>query len=148
MRKLSIGIAFILVLAAAVSAKAPRTITINATEQMKWDAATIEAKPGEQLHVVLKSVGSMPKAAMAHNFVLLKAGVNAQEVATAAMAARETDFIPASMSDKIIAHTGLAGAGETTEVTFKAPTNPGTYAYLCTFPGHFAVGMKGDLVVK
>jgi len=115
---------------------------------MKWDMPTIQAKPGEQLHVVLKSVGAMPKAAMAHNFVLLKAGVNPQDVATAAMAARETDFIPANMSDKIIAHTGLAGAGETTEVNFKAPTTPGTYPYLCTFPGHFAVGMKGDLVVK
>jgi azurin len=90
----------------------------------------------------------MPKVAMAHNFVLLKAGVNAQDVANAAMTARETDFIPESMKDKVIAHTGLAGGGESTEVTFKAPAKPGTYAYLCTFPGHFAVGMKGELVVK
>jgi azurin len=52
------------------------------------------------------------------------------------------------MSDKIIAHTGLAGAGETQDVTFKAPMKPGTYTYMCTFPGHFAVGMKGELVVK
>jgi azurin len=90
----------------------------------------------------------MPKAAMARNFVLLKAGVNPQDVATAAMTARETDFIPASMKDKIIANTGLAGGGETVEVTFKAPMKPGTYPYLCTFPGHYAVGMKGELVVK
>jgi azurin len=149
MRKLSTAIAFILLTAAAaVSAKALKTITITATEQMKWDVATIQAKPGEEIHVVLKATGSMPKVAMAHNFVLLKAGVNAQDVANAAMTARETDFIPESMKDKVIAHTGLAGGGESTEVTFKAPAKPGTYAYLCTFPGHFAVGMKGELVVK
>jgi azurin len=147
MRKLSPAIAFIL-LATVVSAKAPKTVTINATEQMKWDMPTIEAKPGEQIHVVLKGVGSMPKLAMAHNFVLLKAGVNPQDVSTAAMTARDTDFIPASMKDKIIANTGLAGGGETVEVNFKAPTKPGTYPYLCTFPGHYAVGMKGELVVK
>ena len=147
MKTLSSAIAFIL-LAAVVSAKAPKTVTITGTEQMKWDVPTIQAKPGEQIHVVLKAAGSMPKAAMAHNFVLLKAGVNPQDVATAAMTARETDFIPASMKDKIIANTTLAGGGETVEVTFKAPMKPGTYPYLCTFPGHYAVGMKGELVVK
>lgn len=147
MRKLSTAIAFIL-LTAVVSAKVPKTITITGTEQMKWDVTTIQATPGEQIHVVLKAVGSMPKIAMAHNFVLLKAGVNPQDVSTAAMTARDTDFIPASMTDKIIAHTGLAGGGETVEVTFKAPAKAGTYPFLCTFPGHYAVGMKGELVVK
>jgi len=147
MRKFSTAIAFIL-LATVVSAKAVKTVTITATEQMKWDVTTIQATPGETIHVVLKSTGAMPKVAMAHNFVLLKAGVNPQDVANAAMTARETDFIPDSLKDKIIAHTGLAGGGETVEVTFKAPAKPGTYSYLCTFPGHFAVGMKGELVVK
>jgi azurin len=150
MRKFSTAIAFILLatLAAVVSAKAVKTVTITGTEQMKWDVPTIQAKPGEELHIVLKATGSMPKIAMAHNFVLLKAGVNPQDVANAAMTARDTDFIPASLKDSIIAHTGLAGGGESTEVTFKAPAKPGTYPYLCTFPGHFAVGMKGELVVK
>ena len=137
-----------MLLATVASAKAVKTVTITATEQMKWDVPTIQATPGEQIHVILKAAGSMPKVAMAHNFVLLKAGVNPQDVSNAAMTARDTDFIPPAMKDKIIANTGLAGGGETVEITFKAPTKPGTYPYLCTFPGHFAVGMKGELVVK
>ena len=36
----------------------------------------------------------------------------------------------------------------TVEVTFDAPTEPGEYVYLCSFPGHYAAGMKGLLVVK
>jgi azurin len=52
------------------------------------------------------------------------------------------------MKDKILAYTPLAGGGDTVEVTFAAPTKPGSYTYLCTFPGHFAMGMKGTLVVK
>ena len=28
--------------------------------------------------------------------------------------------------------------------TFKAPAKAGVYPYLCTFPGHFAAGMKGE----
>ena len=148
MRTLILSAALMLALVVSTSAKAGRTITITGSEQMKYDVTSIQAKPGETLHIVLKAVGSMPKMAMGHNFVLLKEGVSPQDVSAAAMTARETDYIPASMKDKIIAHTALAGGGETVEVTFKAPMKPGTYTYMCTFPGHFAVGMKGDLVVK
>lgn len=133
---------------AAKTAKGVRTITITGNDQMKFDVARIDAKPGERLRVVLKAVGNFPKTAMAHNFVLLKEGANAAEVNKAAMNARETEFIPAAMKAQIHAFTKLAGAGETVEVTFNAPTKPGTYEYLCTFPGHYLVGMKGELVVK
>jgi azurin len=52
------------------------------------------------------------------------------------------------MSDQIIAHTGLVAGGESDTVTFTAPEEPGDYEYICTFPGHFAAGMKGTLTVK
>jgi azurin len=125
-----------------------RTIELTGLETMKYDVTQIQARPGEKLHVVLKAAGNMPKLAMAHNFVLLKPTANPMEVANAGMNARDTDFIPASAKDQIIAHTALAGGGETVEVTFNAPTKPDTYTYICTFPGHFAAGMKGELVVK
>jgi azurin len=125
-----------------------RTIEITGSDTMKYSVTEITAKPGEKLHIVLKALGSMPKIAMAHNFVLLKAGVNPQDVANAAFNARATDFVPAEMKDKIIANTKLAGGGETVEVSFTAPTKPGNYDYLCTFPGHFSQGMKGTLTVK
>ena len=52
------------------------------------------------------------------------------------------------MKDQVLAATTMAGPGETVEVTFKVPTAPGTYHYMCTFPGHFAAGMRGTIVVK
>ena len=52
------------------------------------------------------------------------------------------------MKDQVLAASAMAGPGETVEVTFKVPTAPGTYPYLCTFPGHFAAGMRGTIVVK
>ena len=125
-----------------------RTVEITGSDTMKYSVTEITAKPGEKIHVVLKALGTMPKIAMAHNFVLLHAGVNPQDVANAAFNARATDFVPADMSSKIIAHTGLVGGGETSEVTFTAPTKPGKYDYLCTFPGHFSQGMRGTLTVK
>lgn len=135
-------------LGATLAAQAARTIDITGTEQMKYDKTEIDAKPGETLHVVLKSVGSMPKAAMAHNFVLVKPGTDIAKFNAAAFNARETDFIPPDMKTSVIANTGIAGAGETVEVTFKAPAKAGRYTYFCSFPGHYALGMRGVLVVK
>jgi azurin len=134
--------------AQATSAKEPRTIEITGTDDMKWSVTTIEAKAGETIRIRLKSVGTMPKVAMAHNFVLLKLGTDQIAFTNAAAPARATDFIPPAMKDKVLATTGLAGNGETVETTFKVPTARGKYPYVCTFPGHFVAGMKGTLVVK
>jgi len=133
--------------AAAATAKG-RTIEIVGSEDMKFSLAAITAKPGEMLTVRLVSKGTMPKIAMAHNFVLLNQKANVTDFVTAAMNARATDFIPADKKADVIAHTALAGGGETVEVTFKAPASAGAYPYLCTFPGHFQAGMKGTLTVK
>lgn len=141
-----------LILAAACAvvclAAEPRTINLVANEQMKFDHREITARTGEPLHVVLKSVGTMPKAAVAHNFVLVKAGTDLDRFNAAAFNSRETGYIPPEMADAVIAKTDLAGAGETADVTFTAPEKPGRYAYFCSFPGHYALGMRGVLIVK
>jgi azurin len=130
------------------SAAAPRVIKITGTDAMRYSVTRIEAKPGETLKVELTAVGKMPKSEMAHNFNLLKKGVDPNSFVMAGAMARNTDYFPERKKDQVIAHTGLAGAGETVEVTFDAPKEPGEYTYLCTYPGHYAGGMKGVLVVK
>ena len=52
---------------AAKAAGAARTITITAHDSPTpgWDTPKITAKPGEELHIVLKATGTMPKMAMA-----------------------------------------------------------------------------------
>jgi azurin len=131
---------------AAAAAKG-RTIQLGAGDNMKYTVETIEAKPGEQITVVLKPTGTMPKIAMQHNFVLLKAGTDATAFANAAAGAAPT-YIPDAQKAAVLASTKMAGNGETVEVSFKAPAKAGSYQYLCTFPGHFLSGMKGTLVVK
>lgn len=134
--------------AAKKAGAAGRMIEITGGDDMKYSLTAIVAKPGETIHVVLKSTGTVPKIAMAHNFVVLKAGIDAAKFSQDAMTARETDYVPAARKADILASTTLAGPGETVEVTFKAPAKAGVYSYLCTFPGHFAAGMRGELTVK
>lgn len=132
----------------AAAAKGGRTIELTGGDDMKYNTTTITAKPGETLHVVLKSVGTVPKIAMAHNFVLLQLGTDVDAFLKSAMNARETDYVPADQKAHVIASTKLAGPGETVDVTFKVPAKAGTYSYMCTFPGHYTAGMKGQLVVQ
>jgi azurin len=132
----------------AAAAKGARTIEISGGDNMKFDKTEITARPGETVRVVFKNIGTMPKAAMGHNFVVLKLGVDQVEFNTAAFNARETDFIPPAKKADVLAHTALSGPGETVEVTFKVPAKAGSYPYLCSFPGHFALGMRGMMIVK
>jgi plastocyanin len=42
----------------------------------------------------------------------------------------------------------LLGPRKSAEITFKVPAETGDYAYICSFPAHFMVGMKGVITVK
>lgn len=135
--------------ASAVTAAAPgRLVELTGNDQIKYNVTRITAKPGELLHVRIKSIGTLPKAVMAHNFVLLAKGTDAAAFATAAASAVATGYIPAQFTAKVLASTPMVGPGESGDVTFKAPTVAGAYTFLCSFPGHFLAGMKGTLVVK
>jgi azurin len=137
----------------AAGAAAPaRTITITVTDpvgpKMSFSARQIVAKPGERLRIEIVSTGKLPKIAMAHNWVLLALGSDAKKFADAAAAARATDYIPMALKSQVVAHTGLVGPGEKSEVTFTVPKAPGAYPYVCSFAGHFGAGMAGNLLVK
>ena len=126
------------------------TLTVNdpVGEKMTYSLSTITAKPGEKLKIRLVSIAQTPKIVMAHNWVLLKAGSNPKAFSDAAANARATDFIPPALKGQILADLPLAGPGDKFEVTITAPKVPGTYPYLCTFAGHYAAGMNGQLIVK
>ena len=137
-----------LVGAAPALAQTPRTIEIKGTDDMKFSVTSITAKPGEQIRIVLTTVGSMPKMVMAHNWVLLKKEADETAFINASALARQTDFIAPAQKANVLAATKLAGAGEKVEVTFTVPKEAGKYPFVCSFPGHWAAGMKGVLTVK
>ncbi|MGD8427725.1 MAG: plastocyanin/azurin family copper-binding protein [Balneolaceae bacterium] len=141
-------IPLLLVQIAKAESGEPRVIKIKATDQMRFSVQSIDAQPGETIKIELTVVSNFPKMAMSHNFVLLKEGVDAMTFAVAAAKERDNDYIPQDLKNQILAHTALAGGGETVEVTFTVPQEPGSYQYICSFPGHYASGMKGMLTVK
>lgn len=141
-------------LAAAASLGAadggPRVIKLKAgmENQMKFDVTSIAVAPGESVKVVLTNLCALPKNVMGHNWVLLTKGTDPVAFSNAAAPEAATEYIPAKLKDKVLAAVKLLGPNETGEVTFTAPAEPGEYPFLCSFPAHCIVGMKGVLVVK
>ncbi|MFC7337421.1 azurin [Haloferula chungangensis] len=123
-------------------------LEITGNDQMQYDKKELTVTEGQKVTLTLKHVGKLPKAAMGHNVVILKAGTEIPPFAMKAAPAAASDYIPQDEESKklIVAHTKMVGGGETTSVSFTAPA-AGEYPYICTFPGHFGL-MTGKLIVK
>ncbi|HLR86303.1 MAG TPA: plastocyanin/azurin family copper-binding protein [Wenzhouxiangella sp.] len=137
------------VFATAAFALQAKTVEIEGLDSLDYSENTITAEPGEEITIKLTNNTELPADAMSHNLVVLVAEADAQAFDQAAQeAGADNDYLPADMDDQIIAHTDLVAGGESDSVTFNAPDETGEYDFICTFPGHFAAGMKGVLEVK
>lgn len=121
-------------------------VTIEGNDQMQFNKKEIRVKAGQTVKLTLTHVGKMEKAVMGHNWALLTQDADIATVGNASATAADNDYIPADMTDKIIVHTKMLGGGESDTIEFEAPA-PGTYMFMCTFPGHYAV-MQGKFIVE
>lgn len=109
-------------------------------DQLMFDTVAFTVKAGEKVKLTLNNTSAMP-----HNWVLVAPGT-ADKVAQDGMTAGATKgWVPDSPS--VLARTKLVDGKKSDTVEFTAPTTPGDYPFICTFPGH-ASTMKGILTVK
>lgn len=137
-----------LALASGAVSAATCDAEIEGNDAMQFNKTTIAVPAScKQFTVKLKHVGKLPKAAMGHNWVLVKAA-DLQGVATDGVAAGVDKGYLKPGDARVIAATKLIGGGESDSVTFDvAKLKAGdSYAYLCSFPGHSSV-MKGTVTL-
>ena len=120
-------------------------VLLTANDQMEFGLETIEVEEGQTVRLTLRHVGQLDENVMGHNFVLLEEGTNVPEFAQAAALAGANDYIPEG-GENVIAHTEMIGGGEEVTIEFESPA-PGTYTFICSFPGHF-VQMQGTFIVS
>jgi azurin len=110
---------------------------------MTFDQKTLTVPAGAEVHLTLKNNATM--STLPHNWVLVKPGTEASVAAAGVKMGEPAGYL--DVRDKnILANTPQAKPGESTELTFTAPTEPGSYPYICTTPGHYLM-MKGVLTV-
>ena len=118
------------------------TTTGETMTDMAYDPKRLSVPAGAEVTLILENKATAE--AMIHNAVIIEAGKQAEVAEIGLAAGPDNGYV--GESEFIIAATALANPGETVEIVFTAPSEPGTYQYICTYPGHTA--MKGILMVK
>lgn len=104
-------------------------------EQMKYDRKAFAVAPGQKVKIVFTNPDAMD-----HNFVIVQPGSSAQVAMAAMMLGADgikKNWIP--KSDKILVSSNMLSMGGTENIEFTAPTEPGEYDYICTYPGHYVL---------
>ncbi|WP_461104896.1 PVC-type heme-binding CxxCH protein [Spirosoma koreense] len=113
-------------------------------EEMRFDKKEFTVTAGKPVELVLENPD-----AMQHNLVIGKPksmeiiGAAADKLITAKDGA-EKNYVP-SIAQVIVA-TPLVNPDQTYRLKFTAPSTPGDYPYVCTFPGHWRI-MNGVMKV-
>ena len=120
-------------------------VYLTADDLMRFNTKEIKVRAGQKVKLTLEHTGIMEKKVMGHNFILLAPGTDINQFGQEAVKAVDNDYIPVN-SKSVIAHTKMLGGGERVTIEFEAPP-AGTYDFICSFPGHYAV-MKGKFIVE
>jgi len=119
---------------------------------MQYDKKAFSVKAGDKVSILFTNKA----CPLQHNLIILKPGTDAKfgtaadkmivADAAGAMAKVYTPDDAESKAAIIVASTKLIGPGQNEILSFTAPSEPGDYPYICTFPGHRFL-MKGVMTV-
>ncbi len=115
-------------------------------ERMIYDKQRLAVQAGRPVEFIFSNINAMP-----HNFVIAMPGTM-EEVG---MLAEATSMEPDAMarnyvpkSDKLLLSSKLLQPNESQALSFNAPSEPGIYPYICTYPGHWRRMFGALYVVK
>jgi putative heme-binding domain-containing protein len=126
----------------AVTVRVVRIKTVE--EEMRYDLPYFAVQAGKSVQIVLENHDLMP-----HNLVITVPGA-LKEVAQLGLETgphngwKGLQYVPES--DKVLFATQMVPADQQERLTFTAPSEPGEYPYVCTFPQHW-YRMYGVMVV-
>ncbi|HET6569842.1 MAG TPA: plastocyanin/azurin family copper-binding protein [Rhodothermales bacterium] len=122
--------------------KVDASVEVATLPGMRYDLPSFDVKPGAHVRLTLNNNDDM-----LHNIVVVKPGT-ADDVAKAALGlglkGSQMNYVP--NSGDVLYHTNLLQPETSESIFFTAPTEPGEYTYICTFPGHSAT-MRGIMRV-
>ena len=108
--------------------------------QLKYNLTNFSVKAGSKVKVTFLNPDVIP-----HNLLIVEPGSKA-EIGNQAIAMGADAVKIAPKNSKILHGTKMLEAGQKETLEFTAPSKPGDYEFICTFPGHWAV-MNGIMKV-
>ena len=119
-----------------------QSISMATEPGLQFDVKSVTVKAGSRVKLTFNNDDDMP-----HNLVIVRPGT-ADAIGTAALQlgvkGMNLGYIPEDVN--ILHHTQLLQPGVSESIYFIAPSEPGDYTYVCTYPGHYLI-MRGVLKV-
>ena len=123
-----------------------RTIAMEAVPvKMVYDVDRFEVEAGAAVRIVLENPDAQP-----HNLLILRPG-SLRSIGRAVDAMENNEesksrhWVPES--PKVLHVMPMVQPGERGELRFTAPSRPGRYPFVCTYPGHWRM-MNGVMTVR
>lgn len=107
-------------------------VTINAIPGLKFDRVRFQVRPGAPVRLVFNNQDS--EGDMDHNWVLTRPGARMEVVQASMNTTADQEYV--ARVPEVLVFTPLVKKGNSYVLRFTAPTEPGAYPYVCTFPGH------------
>lgn len=117
-------------------------VEISTLPGLRYDVKAFYVEPGETVEIVFSNNDDME-----HNLVVTKSGAREAVVQAALQlggAGAAVGYVPDSLD--VLTNTPVVASGETFTLIFVAPTEIGSYPFVCTYPGHGFI-MFGTMIV-
>lgn len=119
-----------------------QVIILGTKPGLKFDITDVQVKAGSKIKWVFNNNDDM-----LHNCVLVKPGTaNPTGEAAIKLGLKGSDMQYVPKSANVLFHTNILQPETSETIYFVAPSEPGDYTFLCTFPGHHTL-MQGKMKV-
>jgi azurin len=122
--------------------KVDQTVSVQGEEGLKFSLTHFDVRAGAHIQLDFANASDM-----LHNLVIVRPG-SATRVGEASLKlgldGTRLDFVP--RTNEVLFHTAIVAPQQSETIYFDAPTSPGDYTYICSFPGH-AILMQGTMRV-
>ncbi|MCA0231242.1 MAG: auracyanin family protein [Bacteroidetes bacterium] len=119
-----------------------QVIILGTKPGLKFDITDVQVKAGSKIKWVFNNNDDM-----LHNCVLVKPGTaNPTGEAAIKLGLKGSDLQYVPKSANVLFHTNILQPETSETIYFVAPSEPGDYTFLCTFPGHHTL-MQGKMKV-
>ncbi|RKR07066.1 copper binding plastocyanin/azurin family protein [Maribacter vaceletii] len=124
---------------------AKKKLVISTKPGLKYDVSEVIVTKGTKIELTFNNNDDM-----LHNLVITKPGVaSVDEVGDMALKlgldGADLNYVP--NTDLVLYHTGIVAPETEEKIYFEAPSTPGEYWMVCTFPGHSKI-MRAKFIVK
>ncbi len=119
-----------------------QVITLNPIPGLKYNTNLLTVKAGSKIKLTFKNTDDM-----LHNVVITVPGaadIVGKQALMMGLKGERMNFVPST--SRVLFFTALQQPGKTESIYFIAPSKPGSYPYVCTYPGHYLV-MRGIMKV-